>query len=357
MKLIQKILLVFAVATLTLTSCNSECEQKETATRFVKVEKVASGHSNTDLTFNGNIKEKSTTQVSFRVGGPLNQLNVNIGSYVRKGQVIAVIDQRDYRLQVETAKAQYLQAKSEYERYNELYKKKKLPANTLEKLEAGYLMAKAAYENAGNALKDTELKAPVSGYIFEKLAENYQTVGPGQPIISIVDMSKQEVVIHVPASKLNEITEDRIVYCTVQNAGVANLPARLSNIAKKAGADKLYEVRFVLSLDDNTKVRPGMSAEVLINGYIDQAKAISVPVGSVFHDNGKTYVWVFNSKTSVVEKREIALDMLENNGRVIIQAGIKTGEQIVAAGIHSLVNKQKVKPIQEQSKTNAGGLL
>ncbi len=360
MKTIQKILMVLTITCTSLflmTSCNTECGEKEQSTRFVKVEKVSTNNAVTDLTFNGNIKEKSTTQVSFRVGGPLTKLDVNIGSYVKKGQTISVIDQRDYRLQVQTAKAQYMQAKGEYERYNELYKKKKLPENTLEKLEAGYLMAKAAHENAGNALKDTELKAPVSGYIFEKFTENYQTVGPGQPIVSIVDMSKQEVVIHVPASKLSEINEDRKVYCSVQNAGVTNIPAELTNVAKKAGADNLYEVRFQLNLDPKTNIKPGMSAEVLIDGYVNTPESISVPVGAVFHSNRKNYVWVYNAQTSVVKKREVAVKNLNNNGRVSIRKGINAGEQIVTAGIHSLVENQQVKPIQERSKTNIGGLL
>ncbi len=360
MKSIQKILMVLTIAASSLfsmTSCNNECIEKEQAIRFVKLEEVSSTQSITDLTFNGSIKEKSTTQLSFRVGGPLTKLNINIGSYVKKGQTIAVIDQRDYRLQVETAKAQYIQIKAEYERYNELYKKKKLPENTLEKLEAGYLMAKAAFDNAENALSDTELKAPVSGYIFEKCTENFQTVGPGQPIVSIVDMSKQEVVIHVPASKLHEINENRIVYCSVQNAGVSGIPAQLINVAKKAGDDNLYEVRFQLDLDSKTTIKPGMSAEVLIDGYVNMPESITVPVGSVFHSNGKNYVWVFNSKTSKIEKRKITLAELQNNGRITIQTGIKNGDQIVVAGIHSLVNNQQVKPIKKLSKTNAGGLL
>ena len=360
MRTLQKIPMIFTIAIISiflLTSCTNECREKEEPIRFVRLEKVSFSKSATDLTFNGVIKEKSTTQLSFRVGGPLTKFDVTIGDHVKKGQTIAVIDQRDYRLQLKTAKAQYRQAKGEYERYTELYKKKKLPQNTLEKLEAGYLMAKAAYENAENALKDTELKAPVSGYIFEKLTENHQTVSPGQSIVSIVNVSKQEAVIHVPASKLNEIHEDRNVYCSVQNAGVSNIPVQLINVAQKAGADKLYEVRFQLDLDPATSIKPGMSAEILIDGYADMPKSIAVPVGSVFHLNGKNYVWVYNSRSSQVQKREILLQKLENKGRITIQAGINKGEQIVTAGIHSLVDNQKVKPIQERSETNTGGLL
>ena len=58
-------------------------------------------------------------------------------------------------------------------------------------------MAEAAYNNAINQLQDTELKAPFSGYIFEKKAESFQTVGAGMPIVSMIDVSSLEIIINV----------------------------------------------------------------------------------------------------------------------------------------------------------------
>ncbi len=77
--------------------------------------------------------------MSFRVGGPLISFNVKSGDFVRKGQVIAAIDKRDYQLQVQSTKAQFQQLRGEYERYKELYGKDKIPANSYEKIESGYL--------------------------------------------------------------------------------------------------------------------------------------------------------------------------------------------------------------------------
>ncbi len=360
MKTRLRFLLIISIAFSVLfstSSCSSNKEQKEVPARLVKIEKVSPLSSSTELVFNGTVKEKSTTQVSFRVGGPLTKLNVEIGSFVKKGQTIAAIDQRDYNLQLETAKAQFTQTKGEYERYHELYKKKKLPENTMERMEAAYLMAKSAFENADNALSDTQLNAPVTGYIFEKFTENHETVAPGQPIVSVVDLSKQEVVIHVPASKLISVNDCASAFCSVANANEFNIPIQLSNVATKAGEDNLYEVRFLLSLEEGSKVKPGMSAEVFTNCNMAATGSVTVPVGAVFHYGEKDYIWVFNSKNSQVVRREIKLGELLNEGKIIVEENLKAGEQIVIAGIHSLTEKQKVRPIKAKSKTNIGGQL
>jgi len=149
------------------SSCTSHKKEHKEVVKYVKVETVKSTNENSNLVFNGIIKEKSLTSLSFRVGGPLKILNVKPGDFVKKGNLIAAIDKRDYELQLQSTKAQFLQLKGEYSRYKELFEEDKIPANSYEKIESGYLMAKTAFENAENQLKDAELRAPFSGYIHE----------------------------------------------------------------------------------------------------------------------------------------------------------------------------------------------
>jgi len=354
----KSIFLILIVAVLALSGCQTstgEAPQAKTI-KNVKVETVNDGVTQNTMTLNGKVKERSLTNLSFRVGGPLKKLNVKEGDYVQAGQVIAEIDKRDYELQVATTKAQFEQVEGEYNRYKQLIEQNKIPENTFEKIKSGYLMAKTGYENAQNQLRDTELKAPFSGYIYDKFVENFQTVGAGMPIVSIIDNSHLQVVVSVSASQLNKVKSDKQSYVNVANAGIEHLPVKLQSVSEKTMQDGLYEVKYSFQNNDDLKVSPGMTAEVSIFCQAEENQ-ISVPVSAVFHEKTTTYVWVYNASSRKVEKREVKISLDGTNGRVNVVSGINNGEQVVTAGVHYLVDGQEVKPIQQPSVTNIGGLL
>lgn len=355
---LRNIVLLLAAVGIAFTGCKSSNgdEPHAETIKYVKVETISNGVTQNKMDLNGKIKEKSLTSLSFRVGGPLVKLNVKQGDFVRAGQVIAQIDKRDYELQLQTTKAQFTQTEGEYKRYKTLVEQKKIPENTFERVESGYLMAKTAFENAQNQLKDTELKAPFSGYIYEKFAENFQTVGPGQAIISIIDKSRLEVVVSVSESQLQNVRSDRESFLTVSNAGVQNLPVKLLSVGEKAEGDGLYEVKFSFENSTNINVAPGMTAEVTLL-CAEQDAQLSVASSAIFHEKNKNYVWIYNKSNGKVEKREITISLNGAEGRAIVTSGLNNGEQVVTAGVHYLVKGQAVKPIETPAITNVGGLL
>lgn len=339
------------------TSCDTKNESESLKkAKFVKVERVEESYGVNSLMFNGKVKEKSLTTVSFRVGGPLVKLNVKPGDFVEKGQVIAQIDKRDYTLQLQTNKAQYEQVEGEYNRYKELYSKDKIPANSYEKVESGYLMAKSGFENARNQLNDTELKAPVSGYIFEKFTENYQTVGPGMPIVSIIDMSELEVVISVSENQLAAVKSNTQSYVAVKNANMKRMPVSLLSISEKTKSDGMYEVKFIFKNNSDLQVSPGMTAEIFMD-FTSEKKALDIPSSAVFNDGEQTCVWIYSEQSKKVEKRSIKVNAFGSGGRIEVVSGIKIGDTIVVAGVNSITEGQNVQLIKNPSKTNIGGLL
>ena len=355
---VRNILFLFIAATIALTGCkisNGDEPHAETV-KYVKVATINQNVVQNKMVFNGRIKEKSLTSLSFRVGGPLMKLNVETGDYVRAGALIAQIDKRDYQIQLQTTKAQFVQTESEYKRYKQLVDQNKIPENTFERVESGYLMAKSAYENAKNQLNDTELIAPFSGYVFEKFVENHQTVGSGVPIVSVIDKSQLEVVIAVSESQISRVRSDKESRLTVANAGVSQLPVKLLSVSEKTMKDGLYEVKFSFKNNKDLNIAPGMTAEVTM--YCDaQNSNITIPGSAVFHEKTFDYVWIYHRSTNKVEKRKIEIASVVSGGNAALTSGVKSGEQVVTAGIHYLVDGQEVKPIETPSVTNVGGLL
>lgn len=342
---------------LSLIGCKSDNNETESQTaKYVKVETVQNGSGNIEMVFNGTIKEKSLVNLSFRVGGQIEAINVDAGDYVEKGQIVANIDNRDYNIQLQTNKAQYEQVKAEYERYKTLYEEGKLPANSFEKAESGYKMAKAAYENALNQYNDTELKAPFSGYVYQKTAEDFQTIGAGYPVISLIDKSSFEVVIGVPENQINSVRKSKNNFVTIKNANISDLPVQVLSIGEKTSRDGLFEVRFSFKNNPSINVSPGMSAEITMKCHTEN-NAMIIPLSAVFNQDNSTYVWVYNPETSTINKKEVKLKSLASEGDIEIITGISIGDSVVTTGVNFLCEGQQVRPIQKPSETNIGGLL
>ncbi|MCG8412275.1 MAG: efflux RND transporter periplasmic adaptor subunit [Bacteroidales bacterium] len=340
-----------------VVACKNETSKQTEATKLVKVERVSDGISPDDLVFNGKIKERSLTTLSFRVGGPLVDLNVSSGDYVNSGDIIAKIDQRDYKIKLQADEAKYIQIKGEYERYKELFEKNKLPANTFEKIKSGYLMSKAASDNSKNQLEDTELKTPVSGYVYEKHVEKHQTVGAGNPIVSIIDLSVLEVIVAVPESQIQKIKQCKTGYLDVKNAQVCNMPVSLVSIGEKTRKDGLYEVKFSFVNKNDLQILPGMSAKIKLRLNDQQKEAKYIATSAIFSQSNKTYVWKYNSATNKINKKQVVVKNIVSDGKVEVLSGLQKDELIVVAGVHNLSEGQNVKLIQTPSRTNIGGLL
>ena len=326
---------------LALSSC-SEKKQTEASPRYVKVTNVGSARKVESYSFSGQIHEKNEINLAFKVGGQLEKLLVNEGDYVAKGQLIAEVDSRDYLVRLDAAKAQYMQAKSEYERYQQLYDRKKLPVNTLDKLKAAYLATKSNYDAAQNAVNDTQLKAPFSGYVFQRTVANYDNIAPGQTIVTVIDVSSLEVRFNISGNLLRAVQHADSIRCDFSAEGFNNVPAKLLAVNQKANTTDQYEVRAQLQAQ-SLHLKPGMTAKIRITDQLDDAHPMTVPVGAVFYDANQPRVWTVDQRNMKVKSTPVKLGSLRENGQIEVLNGISDKEPVVIAGVNSLVENQEVK--------------
>ncbi len=161
--------------TVLFVSCSKDAEEKkEPSVKYVKVLKVEAQSGLRTQSFPGMSQAVREVKLAFRVAGPLVRLPVDTGQYVKKGELIAEIDPRDYRVNVNTVKAQLnvLKAQLEeselqYNRYKNLYAQQAAQKSVYDRAKAGYESLKAQVEataeklqTAENALFDTKLPAP-----------------------------------------------------------------------------------------------------------------------------------------------------------------------------------------------------
>ena len=323
----------------------------------VKVFKVDTESSNlSKKVFTGLVKESREVKLAFQIPGPLVKLNVDEGQFVKKGDVVAMLDERDYQVQLASANANYENAKLQAERYAALFEKRSTSKSVSDQMQAAYKLAKAHKEAAENALNDTKIRAPFSGYVQSMFVENFEKIGAGQPIISLLDLSNLELVV---ALSENDFLQNKLFtkfQCQFEHFPNTNFDLKLIDIEKKPNGDNFYKMR----LDINTKklqIVPGMVASV--SAYL-KAEGIGmkkVPSGSVFSEKGKSYVWKFNPKKECVERKEVKLKSFDSNGMISIESGVLNGDFIVSAGVHNLRENQKVKMLIKKTNSNIGGQL
>jgi RND family efflux transporter MFP subunit len=348
------------LALLPLLALTFACSQKRTSEKTiltVKTDTVRVYGERQKAVFPGKIKAASDVNLSFRVAGPIAKIYVNEGSSVKKGQTLAEIDVRDYEVQLSATEAEYKQIKAEAERVIELYGKGSVTPNDYDKAVYGLKQITAKYDAHKNALSDTKLLAPFDGYVQKRFFSTGETVGAGTPIIAMINAGAPEVEINIPSSEYIKRNKFEVFTCEADIYPNKVFTLDLIGITQKANMNQLYTVRLKMKVDEKHAPSPGMTAMVTIQYQPEKSELVHIPYSALFESNAVSYVWVYDPDTQSVSAREVKPFELRTNGTVIISAGLNVGEIVIAAGVHSLKEGEKVKLLPPTSETNIGGLL
>lgn len=316
--------------------------------------------------------------ISFRIAGPIKNMNVEIGSYVKEGSIIAEMDKRDYEVQLEASKEKTIAAKNAYEaakaiavnareqfkRVESLYRAKAIPKKSYDEALAGVKAASASelanlaqYQaaqqgeiNSKNQLEDTNLKAPYNGYISKKFLGAGAVVGAGIPVVTISSLENSKIRINVSeedVNKMSDISEAWFIY----NKNEYKL--KLTDIGKTKGTMKLaYPITF--DFEEKEKNILGDTNGIVKLSFKTNEKGILIPIESLFEKNGNIKVWIY--KEGQVNEKDVTVIKPYSDGMVIV-TGLNEGEKIVTKGVHELIEGQKVNLLEPFSETNVGDIL
>ncbi|MCK9235983.1 MAG: efflux RND transporter periplasmic adaptor subunit [Bacteroidales bacterium] len=308
--------------------------------------------------FPGKVKAASEINLSFRISGPITKINVTEGQYVKKGQIVAEIDSRDYAIQLSATEAEYSQIKAEADRIILLHGKQSVSDNDYDKAVTGLQQITAKYDAAKNALTDTKLRAPFDGYIQKRYHDKAEVISEGMPVFSMISDDLPEVEINIPAGEFIKRDKFDLYECYFDVFPEQVFLLEQISINEKANVNQLYTMRFRLKKDSSMRMpSPGMSAMVTIKYKPEQNQNISIPTTAMRDTENGTMVWVYDEITQTVQERKVTVIQILNDGKIIISQGLDVGEKVVTAGVHSLSEGEKVKLISDVSSTNVGGLL
>ena len=348
MKVIR-FLCVLSVASL-LAACGvSDKKNDEVKVRSVMTVMPQNRQESTVRNFSGVVKENSTVSLSFRTPGQIERILVKEGNHVRRGQLVATLDTKDYQLAVDAAQTQYNQLKNEVERLSKLHEANSIPGNDYEKATSGLEQLRIKLQNAKNQLSYTQLTAPVDGTVQKVNFDPAEMVSAGLPIMDIVDTRKMEVEVNIPAAVYHELDQSSEAYCVVAGK---RYELRQTGVLVKADANQLFMVKYA--------VDGPLSAGVNVNVYIEvggseSVSGLSIPAHAIFEEKDKPYVWVVE-QDDVVRRHAVTLSGVDSEGMAVVTSGISATDRVVKAGVNALHDGDKVRIVTQES-TNVGDLL
>lgn len=314
-------------------------------------------------------------QLAFRVSGPLDRLPVHVGQFMRRGELIARIDPRDFKVQVETLAAQrkaltaqLKKARLQYRRYSNLYAIKAAPKAALDdaraardQLAAQVDATSARLEDARNRLADTRLTAPADGYVDRKHVEVFDNVAAQQPVVAFLDVTEIQVTAGIPEELVADTVHLTGFACEFDAYPGRRFPATLKELGRKPRrSNQSYPLTVKLPVPESVPVRPGMAATIHVTLTDGRPAGILVPVAAVVNDaKGRSFVWVYDKNSQTVKRCDVTTGRLTKAG-IELQSGIRSGDRVITAGAHFLHAGQRVtvadetwRPLQDRSAETA----
>ncbi len=293
----------------------------------------------------GYIEPWTRLKLMAKLNGTVTEVLVNEGDRVKKGDILALIEDDDYRIAVDRAEAAYNLAKADYQRDKSIYDKGVIPTAALDANRTNLQKAKADYENAKLQLSRTRVTAPMDGIIRSMDAKVGLQLSVGDPIAEILDTDHMKGVIGIPESDVTAVGRLDTVSLTIQALGGKAITGRKYFLSPSPeNSARLYNLELEIDNSDG-QVLDGMfvRADVVkeqVNG------ALAVPFYSVISRNDEQYVFV--DQQGVARKKKVELGIMEK-WMVQVTAGLTPGDRVLVEGHRDVEDNQKINVIKTLS--------
>ena len=332
----QKNLILFAIL-IVMAGCGQKQEpvRKEVVTVKIKAQAVATVKGKSNLHYSGTVEASQTIPLTFQNSGIVEQVLVQEGDVVRKGQLLAVVNKSDNQNIYNSSLAMYQQAKDAYDRMKQVYEKGSLSEVKWVEMETRLKQAESQMQISKDNLAKCNLYAPTNGIIGNRNIE------PGQSSISSfapIELVKIEIVsvkISVPENEIGKIKKGLNATFTISALGNKSYEGVISHVGVVADQfSRTYEVKMTVN-NSNLEMKPGMVCDVILNPATEK-ELVVVPNSAVSKDTeGNTFVYLVSTDNKRVKKQIIEVGNYQTSG-IEVRSGLTANQIIVVEGKEKL---------------------
>lgn len=287
-----------------------------------------------DFEANGIFQPNKLLDFAAESNGRISSLKVDIGSYVRQGQLLAVLDNEQVNNDVQISANNRAKLQNDLARYDSAYQNGGITYQQLQDLKLQATQSNTQLAIQQRKLRDSYLKAPISGIIQSKFVEKGAYVQPGTKMFQIVDISKLKLRINVPEYQVVKLKVKDKVPVMSDVFPDKQLYATVSYIAPMGDASLNFPVELELTNINGNAIRAGMYGRAKFR-FAENNPALLIPrtafVGSV--NSNEVYV----ASNGKAELRKVKPGRILGE-QVEILEGLKEGEQVISGGQINLKN-------------------
>lgn len=322
-----------------LTACSEKqiTKQEEVYAIPVETTTVAQGHISSFYNTTATLEAPEEAEVSTRIAGLIEQLYVEEGDHVKKGQLLAKIDARrqQYELQRSTAEVNIIE--QELQRMKKMNNREFISADSLAKLEYNLQAAKAQRDLAALQVTESEIRSPIDGVIATRYVKQGNMAKEFDQLFYVVQQDELYGIVHLPEQQLASLRlgQEALVKPDKRGDNFAATVLRISPVIdSNSGTFKV-----TLSIPNQAqKLKAGMYANVQLK-YDTHTDVAVVPFNAVVAQDSVQTLYVIDQGKAL--RKEVSLGYRDDN-RVEVISGIEVGEQIVVRGQHNLKDQSVV---------------
>ncbi|MDO6564551.1 efflux RND transporter periplasmic adaptor subunit [Amphritea sp. 1_MG-2023] len=340
-----------------LTGCSDNHDAVTTADiiRPAKIFQVANPTLTDIRSFPAEVEANGDSKLAFRVNGQVAEVLVRPGHKVQQGQLLARLDQQDYKLSLDDRQARYQLANSQFERAKTMLERKLISQSSYDEASAELKVALTSYNVAKTNLEYTYLRAPFSGTIAKVEIDQHENIQANQTVLLLQTSDHIDITIQLPENIISRVKADTDYQPTVvfDTHPDQSFLVEVKEWDTQADPSTLtYKVVFSMPTPTSFNVLPGMAASI----KIDVSKVtdlnntrLMLPVGAVFVAEGASlsdrsrFIWKYDPQTQQVHQAKVTVGEITQQG-IVIESGIVPGDQVIAVGASFLSEGQKVRP-------------
>lgn len=344
----KSIVVLGVVLLVLLSACESDEVIVKDVVRPVKTMLIRQPEQTFAASFPGKLEAAYEVNLAFEVPGRLDRLPVKVGDRVKRGELIAELSKEAYRARLESARAQYKQAKSELQRMARLLKNGSVSETQYDAAQTAFDVSASQLALREKEYQDCTLKAPFDGMVVAIYQDNYSFVGASTQVARIINMNELEMWIDVPEMffKLEGKVSGYQAFIYLDAFPGQRFEVKIKEISREASSrTRSFPISVVLHTDNDSGMLPGMSGrvEVIVDReMLGISRQIEIPASAIFtpEDQSQTSVWLVKDGRVVLQPVELA-EIQKHSA--LITSGLVTGDVVVTAGVNSLTEQQEVK--------------
>ncbi|OAN11424.1 efflux transporter periplasmic adaptor subunit [Photobacterium jeanii] len=313
---------------------------------------VAESVENQYRVFNGQVEAAENTPLAFRVEGELREVLVKAGQPVKKGQLLAVLDAYKFEQQRDDAKAQFELTTKQLKRGRELFTQKMISKAELDELTANQRLREVAYQSAVTRLSYTRLVAPFAGVVSDVDKESFETVSPGEPVISVYQDDK--IYINMPVSDtviamINPSTKKKSYQPLARFGGDSRYypVTYLKHTSEPEPQTQTYRVWFEMA-QQTPAIMPGTSVALkvdMVKAGLSTLQGYQIPLIALQagREEGQFLVW--KVQDGEAHPKEVTVEQVTNQG-AILSSGVELGDVLVTSSLRKLRDGMTISEIK-----------